>query len=319
MNHISEENLQRANIEAIYNIYLYLVHKATPPGGEPLLLAVTKLESAYVNDASEWSERDTYRLRILKNAVEQNRILAASSIELMTHIPGGLTVCIFKRPDGSISTVFKGSGNGEWTDNGIGLSGIPEQNTYITYAAGGEELYRYTVEKDYATDRQVEALNWFNRAAAKMGWNEFSDITVSGHSKGGNKAQFVTLHSTLADRCFSFDGQGFSPEALASFKEKLGTKYEMSREHIISISAENDYVNVLGERLAPKGQIYYFKSGDGIHFMEALLDKNGKLRAQCEQGLLSVYAENISKELMSIRPEIRQYATVGAMKLLQNK
>ena len=45
-----------------------------------------------------------------------------------------------------------------------------------------------------------------------------NSFVVSGHSKGGNLAQFVALFSTdtIIDRCLSFDGQGFSEELLAT-------------------------------------------------------------------------------------------------------
>ena len=51
--------------------------------------------------------------------------------------------------------------------------------------------------------------------------------------------------------------------------------------------------------------------------MEAMLDKNGNFNKQCEQGELSEYVENVSKELMDMDPSLRQYATLGIMNLCQ--
>ena len=51
------------------------------------------------------------------------------------------------------------------------------------------------------------------------------NIIVTGHSKGGNKAQYVTINSKyndLIDKCFSFDGQGMSPEAIEAFINRHG-------------------------------------------------------------------------------------------------
>ena len=74
---------------------------------------------------------------------------------------------------------------------------------------------------------------------------------------------------------------------------------------------------MLGKRLVPDKNIYYIKSHSGLHNIEAILDKNGKFRLQTEQGKLSLYVENISKELMSQKPSTRQYATLGIMNVFQ--
>lgn len=45
--------------------------------------------------------------------------------------------------------------------------------------------------------------------AADVVLESYDSITVTGHSKGGNKAQYVTVLSDKVDRCISMDGQGF--------------------------------------------------------------------------------------------------------------
>lgn len=310
MKPLSTKILEKANEQAIYNLYLYLIHKDTPAEGETLQYIVKKLETE-LKSSKSWKDRDIYRLKVLRNAVNNNPTLANSKISNITHSKSGLTACSFIKSDGNISVVFKGTGDGEWIDNGEGLSGIPEENLYITY--GIPKI----IAKDYATDQQVEALNWFNGIAAKNVWNEQRNITVSGHSKGGNKAQFITVHSDLVDECYSFDGQGFSPEAITALKKQYGRKYLSRRQKINSISADNDYVNVLGERLATVNHIYFFKSFAGFHYLEAILDVNGRLRSQSEQGKLSKYIEKVSEDLMRLPPVLRQYATLGIMNVFQ--
>lgn len=317
MNYLDEEVLKKANEEAIYNLYLYLVHKATPTENDTLQTIAHNLEQVYRATSYDWSAKDIRRLRLLKNALINNPALSLSKIGSLTYSKGGLTACIFAKSNDSISVVFKGTGSGEWIDNGEGLSGIPEENVYATFSQSGEIVYSTAVKKDYATDQQSEALNWFNKIAAQHGWNKSSRITVSGHSKGGNKAQFVAIHSSLVYDCYSFDGQGFSPEALRFIKNQYGEDYETLRQRIYSFSAENDYVNVLGSRLVAQNHIYYLKSETGIHSMDAILDKSGKLCRQCDQGPLSVYAEKLSKDLMKMNPSLRQYATLGIMNIFQ--
>lgn len=280
--------------------------------------AVQVLDSVLKNSKCEnWKSRDIYRLGIIKNAVARRKILANSEIADFTYNKVGLTVGSFINSNGEVHIAFKGTGSGEWLDNGKGLSGISEENTYIIYGRSGNEISRKTVQQDYATDQQVEALNWFNSLVAKNNWNVNSPIIVSGHSKGGNKAQFITMHTDLVNTCYSFDGQGFSPEALTLLKNRLGEKFETRRQKIWSLATENDYVNVLGERLMQEDKIYYFESSLGFHYLESMLNYNGEFNPICEQGKLSKYVEKISKEIMELEPSVRQYATLGVMNVFQ--
>lgn len=318
MNYISKELLKKANEEAVYNVYMYLAHKSVPKIKETFKSIVNTLENEFKNPIKKpWSEREKRRLKILKNAVRFNSNLANSVIESLTVSKSLMTACSFLKPDKSISVVFKGTGDDEWIDNGEGLSGKAEANTYILYEAGPDETGRKTVYNDFATDSQVQALNWFSMTAASCGWEKDAQITVSGHSKGGNKAQFVLVNSMRPSLCLSFDGQGFSPEALNSFKNRLGTQYEKRRQCIHSFAAENDYVSVLGKPLVPKTNMYYFKSRMGIHHIDAILTDTGKLRRQCEQGSLSMYVQGVSQELMQAPAFFRHPLATGVMSLFQ--
>ena len=57
-------------------------------------------------------------------------------------------------------------------------------------------------------------------------------LTVSGHSKGGNRAQYVKILTDQVDRCVSFDGQGFSSEFLELYAEEI----EQKNENLIPLS-----------------------------------------------------------------------------------
>lgn len=318
MNYINKELLGKANEEAIYNVYMYLAHKSVPKPKETFKSIVHALEENFKSHSGQlWSDRDRRRLRILRNALRFNSNLANSVIENLTVSKSLMTACSFLKPDKSVSVVFKGTGDDEWIDNGEGLSGKSEENTYIFYENGAGETGRKTVYNDFATDSQVEALNWFSMTASTCGWEEDVQITVSGHSKGGNKAQFVTINSMRPSLCLSFDGQGFSPEALKAFKNKLGKEYEKRRQCIHSFAAENDYVSVLGTPLVPKNNMYYFKSRMGIHHMDAILTDMGKLRRQCEQGTLSMSVQGVSNDLMQTPPLLRHPLATTVMSFFQ--
>ena len=160
-------------------------------------------------------------------------------------------------------------------------------------------------------------MNFFNKVIAVNSLSMHTKITVSGHSKGGNKAQFITIHSPLVDRCFSFNGQGFSPEAINSLKKEYGFQFDKQKKKIISISSENDYVNVLGTNISEKDKRFYIRTTNGIHTLESLFLSSGYLRAECNQGYISEYVSSVSDKLMKLPPNKRKYATIGVMNIFQ--
>ena len=204
MNNIIPEEARYA---AICNLYLYLAHKCTPHDGDTLKTIVANLDYCLKNELIQrWKIKDIVRLNILRNAVDFSPILSRFTIKTLTLSETGLTACVFVKPDGDIIVAFNGTGSSEWIDNGEGLSGIPDENTYIDYSIGGLPSKYSIVQADHSTNQQVDALNWFNETVAVNRWNESNRIILTGHSKGGNKAQFITIHSDLANVCYSFDG-----------------------------------------------------------------------------------------------------------------
>ena len=269
---------ENAERQAALNVYLYTV-KDTPKRGE-----------------------QTAGVRLIDFVLEE----------------GGLCAAVWEDDKGNISVVFRGTGQNEWVDNGVALSGTRGKNIYYTYDPPGV----YRAPCDYASPAQVQALNWFNKMAHRYAWGEQDHITLSGHSKGGNKAQFIAIHSDLADVCYSFDGQGFSPEALACFSKMQA--FEKRRKKIYSLSSDNDFVNVLGYRLMPPQNIFFFEAPMGeknavhYHLPQAILDERGHLRPQSVQGRLSLAAESLSNEVMALPPRRRRYITEGIMHLFQH-
>lgn len=116
--------------------------------------------------------------------------------------------------------VFKGTqGDAEWIDNVSGLYKVP-------------------------TQFQENALKWFQ----SLNFEDCTTITVTGHSKGGNKSKFITIMDDSVDNCYSFDGQGFSDE----FIMKYASNIVRNQHKIFNIIAQSDFVNILlndvGER-----------------------------------------------------------------------
>ena len=111
-----------------------------------------------------------------------------------------------------------------------------EGEAYVTFrgTATGEEWID-NVMGSFAeeTKSQKEALAYVEALP-------FDKMTVAGHSKGGNKAQYVALLSEKVSRCISMDGQGFSRE----FLEKYSPEIAANSRKIRNYSLSTDYVHV---------------------------------------------------------------------------
>jgi len=103
---------------------------------------------------------------------------------------------------------FHGTSVGEWRDN---------------FEAG------FVIE----TEQQVRALHFVEGI-------EKDNLTVVGHSKGGNKAKYVALLSDKVSRCVSFDGQGFSQDFLKNYESQI----LKNRYKITCYALGNDFVNI---------------------------------------------------------------------------
>lgn len=141
------------------------------------------------------------------------------------------------RYEDMIYIAFKGTAGGvEWRDN--------------AYASYPEYAY---------TEAQKGALDYFDKMYKKYVDNTIKKVYVTGHSKGGNKAQFIMVmrgsdEHTKLKKCFSFCGQGFNK----TFIEKYDKEISENKDKIYNISADNDYVNVILTQVA--GKIKFVKS-----------------------------------------------------------
>lgn len=189
-----------------------------------------------------------------------------------------------------VNIVFRGTaGDYEWHDNGTG-----------GYLAD--------------TEQQERAAEYVNNLPAKYG----NMMTVTGHSKGGNKSQYVTIVTDRIARCVSFDGQGFSPEFLEKYQDKIKKR----ANSIVSISSSEDYVNCLLFPIA--GTRMYIQTESQPDFLHnhkpnILLDSNGNLRPQTEQSALSVLINEYTTYMVSTLPEPeRSYTIDGLIALLES-
>ena len=114
------------------------------------------------------------------------------------------------------------------------------------------------------TPAQIVALNYVNSLT------QYDGICVVGHSKGGNKAQYVAL---LADnvnvkQCVSMDGEGFSKE----FIEKYSAQIQEKGQNITNYSYKNDFVNIMLHEVPGSTQKYLEGNATGArcHFSNSM-------------------------------------------------
>lgn len=201
-----------------------------------------------------------------------------------------------------VYVAFRGTGEGRWYDNGDAFA-----KEYSEYQQDAAQYFDYVVNDK------------------KLNITSSQNVIATGHSKGGNLAQFITLGSKnahLIDRCISFDGQGFSPEAIEYFKKLYGEDfYKQQCEKLYSISGDNDYVNVLGIKVVPEDNTVYIKTTCDVYDFQnshALFDpktgkgnlfdySTGKFYETTEkQRDLALFAKSLSEEIMKLPRKQRE-------------
>ncbi len=232
----------------------------------------------------------------------------------------GAYAAAFQRSDGTVYIACRGTGDGRWFDNGDAF-------------AAQYSLY------------QRAASSYFDKVVEDMHIDGNTNLIVTGHSKGGNIAQFIALdskHRFLVDKVYSIDGQGFSPEAVKYFKQKFGEDfYNKQIEKMYSICGDNDYVNVLGNKIISDDHtVYIDTSGNGTRDLDvydmmnahALFTENGATEGNLfnystgefypqtdKQRELALTAQKLSEEIMKLPIAERREICRALMSLLELK
>lgn len=230
--------MSEEEISMVLNTFMYLDYKEADDG-----MNMTEI-LAELSSSPDCREGGIHygEYQVLSQAAD-NPEIGNLIIGNQSHLMGydtGTAACSFSSSDGNcIYIVYRGTGDGEWPDNGRGMTSI-------------------------STTQQERALSYFETVVERENIDQTGRLIVTGHSKGGNKAQYVTMSTKyhhLLDACYNVDGQGFSEEAISAWKGKWGEEgFQSRRGKITGIYGENDYVNVLGYGVVPKENIYYIKT-----------------------------------------------------------
>lgn len=183
-------------------------------------------------------------------------------------------LCFTDEKDKNPCVVFRGTGGTKeaWTDN---FEGAFEEDTRLQKVA--EDFIK-------------------NECAI------YSDIVVTGHSKGGNLAQYVTVCDDRISRCVSFDGQGFGDDFIKKNKEAI----EAASGKICSVSAYNDFVNILLTSIA--GTTIYVENGSSAAdahssvtlFTQNSFDANGDIVSTRSRGGVSAVLDHITDRICDL-------------------
>ena len=236
------------------------------------------LSDSNLSGGFESDENSIQNMKNVLDAISNDPELR--NLRIIDSIDGDVRATCFAQTDSTTGNVkghvvaFRGTGGiyNAWKDNFEGL-----------------------YEAD--TDAQLTAKKFIE----KLGYN---DITVTGHSKGGNLAMYTTVVcGNQIEKCVSFDGQGFGED----FRDKYYYEISQAKDKMTSISAENDFVNIL---LAPiAGTIKYVPNngtGADAHSPYSLWDTNkealqrngGEFVEECEQTGLMKAAHWAQDELI---------------------
>lgn len=214
---------------------------------------------------------------------------------------------------GDICVAYRGTGAGKWIDNG---------------QAFGQEK----------TVMQEAAVRYFDYVVEQFGKNNNEKYYVTGHSKGGNKAQYVCMtskHNHAISHCYEFDGQGFSPEAIEKFKDINGRiqRYDTQIDKITAICGKNDYVNPLGTSIVKPENMYYVQTVNsalnmaGYHDIFYMFNQESPGRVNfkydkfghalsVEQGNLGRCAANLSESFMKMNAHERGDCGIAMMSVI---
>ncbi len=236
---------------------------------------------SYINEVVEYRSIDDF----VSSVKDENGNISEKKVSKLT-ASGGLgtkeCVGIFEAADACGGDFKNVTLERTINDGGIrGLCYVDSNNsaTVVFRGTGGT----YTAWKDNFEGEYLEDTKLQKLAAdfVRYDCGVYNDVTVTGHSKGGNMAQYTTIVcGDKVKRCVSFDGQGVGKECSLKYRDEIA----LASPKIKSICADNDYVNIMLNNIAGEAE-YVRNPVDSIpdcHSPYALLknaefDSKGKI------------------------------------------
>lgn len=299
------DRMSESEVTMILDTYMYTDYEYA--SDEQTLMEIVQQMPEHIDVEDKYLKEYS----ILKEAVKNPKVgelKITCQAQKMGFNKGTNAVAFQSQSTDKLYVIYRGTADGEWVDNANGL--VKSQ-----------------------TLQQKEAVAYFDEVIENLGVTGKTQVYVGGHSKGGNKAQFVAMESKnykLINAAYSVDGQGHSDAAIDRWKKKYSSKeYEERVDKIYAINGENDFVNVLGNNIVKESHRIYIKTGNeswdmaGYHDITAMfarsgVDPNGKRITiysakrnpqAIDRGKLSMCVGAISEEVMNLEPQKRDGAT----------
>jgi len=165
---------------------------------------------------------------------------------------------------------------------------------------GTEGAWRDNFDGAYLEDTKIQKIaDDFVKNECGM----YESIIVTGHSKGGNLAQYVTVKENgKVSGCVSFDGQGFGDGFLKENHDEI----QKASPKIRSVCAYNDFVNILLTSIA--GTCVYVANESpaaAAHSPVTLLtsntfDDDGNIQSVRKQGAVAAGLELFSDRMCDV-------------------
>ena len=211
-------------------------------------------------------------------------------------------------PQGNIYVHFNGTGDGNWNYNAAAYGAQPQPS-----------------------DMQKWALAYFDRIYERYGQDGSSgNLYVTGHSQGGNNAQFVTMRSQYGKditQCIALDAPGFSTQFVNDTTSMFGEDhYEQQRRLIYAYNGVHDYVSCLGQEsvIPDENKKFLAYTGKDMDFV-AYHDISGKLSGNTitvlDDGRSSDFRDLvlvINEKIIELPPEQQARAAEVIMAVIEN-
>ncbi len=167
---------------------------------------------------------------------------------------GGISAVFLNEKEREAVIAFRGTASNEWVDDFEGANQVDSL-------------------------QQVNALEWYKHIYEKLHLENYT-VTVIGHSKGGNKAKYITILNDTPARCVSFDGQGFSDEFIRHYSERIRKRKQVIENHNVDFDYVNILMNDIGEKTYYIGYDYGKSGFAESHSVNTFFDfgKNGEYK-----------------------------------------
>lgn len=152
------------------------------------------------------------------------------------------------------------------------------------------------------TPQQLKALDFFHEVDSTFNFNSY---TMTGHSKGGNNGQYITIvDGNKVSNCVTFNSQGFSAE----FIRKYCTQIIKNKNKIVAYEAAWDVVNILLNSIAGRRVVVGTESRlpQHNHPPNRLLDQSGDIRTLDQRHPFYVGFQGLTMSLTSMASKAKQ-------------